>query len=109
VSSTSLEALLWYSWATFGGRPSGESPILLSGWMTMAFICRFLLGDVILKAFIMFCRLEVGAAVIIVDVLGHALSFLEALGCSCFCGSSTLGGVSHVLCSSSCLVMASEW
>jgi hypothetical protein len=28
VSSTSLEALLWYSWASFGG-PLGEIPVLV--------------------------------------------------------------------------------
>jgi hypothetical protein len=52
------------------------------------FVYRFLLGDIIWEAFIMFCGLEVGAAVIAVDVLGLAPFFSEALGCSYFCWSS---------------------
>jgi hypothetical protein len=62
----------------------------LSRWTTATFVCHFLLGDIVLEAFIMFRRLEVGEAVV-VNVLGPTLSLSEALGCSCSCGSSVFG------------------
>jgi hypothetical protein len=56
--------LMGYLW-----KSSGRKPNPMFGWAMMAFLCRFLLGDIVLEASIMFRMLEAGAVVVVVCVL----------------------------------------
>jgi hypothetical protein len=61
------------------------------GWAMTVFLRRFLLGDIVLEASIMFHMLKAGAVVVIVGLLGPVPS------------SQALGALS------SCWVVTSEW
>jgi hypothetical protein len=66
--------LMGYLW-----KSSERKPNPMFGWAMTEFLYRFLLGDIVLEASIMFRMLEAGAVVFVVGVLDPT-SFSKALG-----------------------------